>query len=183
MRLPIAVHLSQLSNPEYQSLFFIITPTIFAKSTTVLGMDIESKAAHILTAMALGARFGELKLGVHGNKSVGNPSEWFAGKHQAVVHSVSRLAVGTIFPIYRGYWMQNYLRNHSFLTWSLGAIALMLTAMQLATGYLEGRYRMAYIIGAMVFLLPTDVLTYRWTIPAVFLHWSLCPWHQMKANY
>ncbi|RLC91400.1 MAG: hypothetical protein DRI39_10425 [Chloroflexi bacterium] len=58
----------------------------------------------------------------------------------------------------------------------------MLAAMQFATGYLEGRYHAAYIIGATSFFSPTDIVTYGWMIPAVFFHFSLCPWAIMKKQ-
>lgn len=148
----------------------------------VVALIIIHEAAHILTAMAFGARFGELKLGFMGiNPSVTLP-EWFTGTRQTVVHYVGGLAVGTIFLIfYLGYWMRKYRRNPSFFTWSLGAVTLMLSAMQFATGYLEGRYHVAYIIGAMVFLSPTDILTYGWAVAAVFFHSSLCSWRRMRT--
>ena len=52
----------------------------------VLVTIIVHEAAHILTAMAFGARFGELRLGFIGiNPSVTLP-EWFTGIRQTVVH-------------------------------------------------------------------------------------------------
>jgi len=139
------------------------------------------EAAHILAAMALGARLGELKLGFTGiNPSVTLP-DWFIGARQTVVHYVGGLAVGTVFLLfYLLCWMRKYRRNPSFFVWSLGAVTLMLAAMQFATGYLEGRYHAAYIIGAMAFLSPTDILTYGWALAAVFFHSALCPWKMMR---
>jgi len=58
----------------------------------------------------------------------------------------------------------------------------MLAAMQFATGYLEGRYHTAYIVGAMAFFSPKDVLNYGWAISAIFFHSSLCPRRKMKAT-
>jgi len=138
------------------------------------------EAAHILAAMALGAQFAELKLGFMGiNPSVTLP-EWFTGPRQTVVHYAGGLAVGTVFLLfYLVYWMRKYRRNPGFFVWSLGAVTLMLAAMQFATGYLEGRYHAAYIIGAMVFLSPTDILTYGWALAAVFFHSALCPWRRI----
>jgi len=148
----------------------------------VVALVIIHEAAHILTAVVLGVSFNELKLGFMGiNPSVTLP-EWFTGMRQTIVHYAGGLTVGTIFLIfYLGYWMRKYRRNPSFFNWSLGAVTLMLSAMQFATGYLEGRYHTAYIIDAMTFLSPTDVLSYGWAISAVFFHSSLCSWRRMKA--
>jgi len=144
------------------------------------------EAAHILTAMAFGVRFGELKLGFMGiNPSITLP-EWFTGTRQTVVHYAGGLTAGTVLGtvlllFYLLYWMRKYRRNPNFFTWSLGLITLMMAAIQFATGYLEGRYHTAYIIGAMSFLSPTGVLTYGWAISAVFFHSSLCSRRRMKA--
>jgi hypothetical protein len=149
----------------------------------VVGLVIIHEASHILTAIVFGARFSELNLGFMGiNPSVTLP-EWFTGTRQTVVHYAGGLTVGTVLLLfYLLYWMRKYRRNPSFFTWSLGLITLMLAAMQFATGYLEGRYHAAYIIGAMSFPSPTDVLTYGWAISAVFFHSSLCQWRKMKAT-
>jgi len=139
------------------------------------------EGSHILAAMAFGVRFGALKLGFMGiNPSVTLP-DWFTGVRQTVVHYVGGLAVGTVLLLfYLLYWMRKSRRNPSFFVWSLGAVTLMLAAMQFATGYLEGRYHTAYITGAMVFLSPTDILTYSWALAAVFFHLALCPWKMMR---
>ncbi|MFC2001219.1 hypothetical protein ACFLUZ_01795 [Chloroflexota bacterium] len=149
----------------------------------VVALVIIHEAAHILTAMAFGARFHEFTLGFMGiNPSVTLP-EWFTGTRQTVVHYAGGLTVGTVLLLfYLFYWMLKYRRNPSFFTWSLGLITLMLAAMQFATGYLEGRYHTAYIIGAISFPSPTDILTYSWAISAVFFHSSLCPWRRMKTT-
>ena len=140
------------------------------------------EGSHILAAMALGVRFSELELGFMGiNPSVTLP-DWFTGVRQTVVHYVGGLAVGTVFLLfYLGHWMRKYRRRPSFLTWSLGAVTLMLAAMQFAMGYLEGRYHAAYIIGAMVSFSPTDILTYGWALAAVFFHSALCPWKMSRG--
>jgi len=140
------------------------------------------EAAHILAAMALGVRFVELQLGFMGiNPSVTLPG-WFTGTRQTVVHYAGGLTAGmALLLFYLGYWMRKYRWNPTFFSWSLGLITLLLAAMQFATGYLEGRYHAAYIIGATVVLSPTDILTYSWTVSAVFFHSSLCPWRKMKT--
>jgi len=139
------------------------------------------ETAHILSAMVLGVRFVELKTGFMGiNPSVTLP-EWFTGTRQTVVHYAGGLTAGiTLLLFYLCYWIQKYRRNPGFFIWSLGLITLMLSAMQFASGYLEGRYHAAYIIGAMVFLSPTDILTYSWAISAVFFHSALCAWRRMR---
>ena len=149
----------------------------------VIVLVVIHEAAHILVAVVLGARFSDLSLGVLGiNPSVTLPG-WFTGTRQTVVHYAGGLAAGLALLIfYLAYWMRRYRHNPNFFTWSLGLITMMLSAMQFATGYLEGRYHTAYIIGAMSFLSPTDVLIYGWTISALFFHSSLCPWRRMKAT-
>jgi len=139
------------------------------------------EAAHILTAMAFGVRFAELKLGFMGiNPSVTMP-EWFTGTRQTIVHYAGGLTVGAVFLLfYLAYWIRKYYHNPNFFIWSLGLITLMMAATQFATGYLEGRYHTAYIIGAMVFLSPTDILSYSWAFSAVFFHSSICSWRRMR---
>jgi ABC-type Fe3+ transport system permease subunit len=148
----------------------------------VVVLVILHEAAHVLAAMVLGARFEEIKLGFMGiNPSVTLP-EWFTGTRQTVVHYAGGLAVGTAFLVfYLGYWMRKYRHNPNFFTWSLGAVTIMLSGMQFATGYLEGRYHAAYIVSAMSFISPTDVLTYGWAIAAVFFHSALCPWRKIRT--
>jgi len=141
------------------------------------------ETAHILTAMVLGVRFVELQLGFMGiNPSVTLP-EWFIGTRQTVVHYAGGLTAGMVLLLfYLGYWMRKYRWNPTFFSWSLGLITLLLAAMQFATGYLEGRYHAAYIIGATSFLSPTEVLIYGWTVSAVFFHSALCPWRRMRIT-
>jgi len=149
----------------------------------VVALVVIHETAHILTTIILGARLSELKIGFLGiNPSVTLP-EWFTGTRQTIVHYAGGLSAGLVLLLfYLLYWIRKYRRNPNFFTWSLGAITLMLAAMQFATGYLEGRYHAAYIIGSMSFLSPTDLLTYGWAISAVFFHSSLCPWRKMRAT-
>jgi hypothetical protein len=149
----------------------------------VMALVIIHETAHIVAAMVFGARLGELKLGFLGiNPSVVLP-EWLTGTRQTVVHYAGGLTTGAVLLLfYLLCWMRKYRRSPSFFTWSLGLITLALAAMQFATGYLEGRYHAAYIIGSMSFLSPTDILTYGWAISAVFFHSSLFPWRKMKAT-
>jgi hypothetical protein len=153
--------------------------------TLVLGVALVTihEAAHILTAMVLGVRFDELTLGFMGiNPSVTLP-KWFTGTQQTIVHYTGGLTVGAAFLLfYLVYWVRKYYRSPTFFIWSLGLITLMTAATQFATGYLEGRYHTAYIIGAMTFLSPTDVLSYSWAISAVFFHSALCPWRKMRRT-
>lgn len=148
----------------------------------VVALVIIHEAAHILTAMVFGIRLGELKFGFMGiNPSITLP-EWFTGTRQTVVHYAGGFTAGVVLLLfYLLYWIRKYWHNPNFFTWSLGLITLIMAAMQFATGYLEGRYHAAYIIGAMSFPSLTDVLTYGWAISAVFFHSSLCPWRRMKA--
>lgn len=149
----------------------------------VLITVIMHEAAHILTAVAFGAQLGELRLGFMGiNPSVTLP-EWFTGVRQTVVHYAGGLTAGVaLLTYYLLYWARRYRRTPSFFYWSLGAVTLVLSAMQFATGYLEGRYHAAYIIGAMSFLSPTDVLTYGWALSAIFFHSALCSWRRLKET-
>jgi hypothetical protein len=141
------------------------------------------ETAHILAAMTLGVRFVELQLGFMGiNPSVTLP-EWFTGTRQTVVHYAGGLIAGiTLLLFYLGYWMRKYRRNPNFFYWSMALVTFMVASVQFAFGYLEGRYHGAYIIGAMSFLSPTDVLTYGWAVSAVFFHSALCPWRRMKTT-
>ncbi|MFC1970919.1 hypothetical protein ACFLV0_03165 [Chloroflexota bacterium] len=174
-------HLKQLKDFRLsrRQCVFVLLYTL----TVVVALVVIHEAVHILTAMAFGVRFSELKLGFMGiNPSVTLP-EWFTGTRQIFVHYAGGLTAGIVLLLfYLLYWVRKYQRTPSFLTWSLGLITLVMAAMQFATGYLEGYYHVAYIVGAMSFPSPTDILTYSWAISAVFFHSSLCPWRRMNAT-
>jgi len=146
----------------------------------VVALVIVHEAAHIVAALTLGAQFNELKLGFLGiNPSVTLP-EWFTDARQTAVHYAGGLVVGmALLLFYLCYWMRKYWHNPIFFHWLLGLVTLMFAAVQFAFGYLEGHYHGAYIIGALSFLSPIDMLAYGWVIAAVFFHSALCPWRKM----
>lgn len=141
------------------------------------------EGAHILAALALSVRLSELELGFTGiNPSVTLP-EWFTGPHQTIVHYAGGLVAGIIFLVfYLVYWLRKYWRNPGFFVWSLGAVTLMLAAMQYATGYLEGCHHAAYIAGAMAFFSPAEILIYGWAAAAILFHSALCPCRRIKEG-
>jgi len=163
----------RLSGRQYGSLMLYML-------AVVLVVVVIHETAHILTAMVLGVRFVELQLGFMGiNPSVTLP-DWFTGTHRTIVYYSGGLTAGMVLLIfYLCYWMLKYWCNPTFFHWSLGLVTLMFAAVQFAFGYLEGHYHGAYIIGAMSFFSPTDLLAYGWTIAAVFFHSALCPWRKM----
>lgn len=134
------------------------------------------ETAHILSAMVLGVRFVELQPGFMGiNPSVTLP-EWFIGTRRTIVYYAGGLTAGmALLLFYLCYWLRKYWHNPNFFNWLLGLITFMLAAVQFASGYLEGRYHGAYIIGAMSFLSLTDLLAYGWAVSAIFFHSALCP--------
>jgi len=138
------------------------------------------ETVHILSAIVLGVPFVELQPGFMGiNPSITLP-EWFTGTPRTIVYYAGGLTTGTVLLLFHlCYWMRKYRRHPTFFHWSLGLVTFMLAAIQFASGYLEGHYHTAYIIGAMSFLSPTDVLTYGWAVSAIFFHWALCPWRKM----
>ena len=139
------------------------------------------EAAHIVAALACGVPFNELQLGLLGiNPSVTLP-EWFTGTPRTIVRYAGGLTAGVgLFLFYLLYWVRKYRRNPSFFCWSLGAVTIALVAIQLAAGYLEGRYHAAYITGAMSLFSPTNILMYGWAVSAIFFHSALCPWRRMR---
>lgn len=142
-----------------------------------VGAVIVHEAAHVLAAMAFGARLEELRLGFMGiNPSVTLPG-WFSGTEGlTVVHYAGGLSAGGILlAVYLAYWMPRYRRHPGLVTWLFGLATLTLGAMQLATGYVEGAYHAVYIASALAFLGPTDILLYGWAIAAVFVHHAICP--------
>ncbi len=157
---------------------YLTVYTVAIAAASVLAHE----AAHIVAALALGVPFRELRLGFLGiNPSVTLP-EWFTGTPRTIVYYVGGLTAGTgLFLLYMVYWARRYRRDPSPFFWSLGAVTIVLAAMQLATGYLEGRYHGAYVVGAMSLFSPTDLLIYGWAASAVLFHAALCPWQRMKA--
>jgi hypothetical protein len=141
------------------------------------------EAAHVIAALLFGAQFSELKFGFYGiNPSVTFP-EWLAGGRLTAVHYVGGLTSGgVLLLLYLLYCVRVYRRNPDFFIWGLGLVTAMLVGMQLAMGYLEGRYHAAYIIGATSVLSPTNILVWGWGLSAVFFHLSLCPVKKMRAN-
>jgi hypothetical protein len=141
------------------------------------------EAAHVVAAVIGGVPLHELRFGLLGiNPSVTLP-DWFVGVPRTVVHYAGGLTAGIgLFLFYLLYRVRKYRRSPSFLRWALGAVTIVLTAMQFAMGYLEGRYHGAYIIGAMSLFAVTDILIYGWALSAVFLHSALCPPRLRRAN-
>ena len=164
----------RLSGRQYGFLMLYTLALVFV-------MVVIHETAHILSAMVLGVRFVELQPGFLGmNPSVTLP-EWFTGTRHTIVYYAGGLTSGTaLLLFYLCYWIRKYWRHPTFFHWSLGLVTLMLAAIQFAFGYLEGRYHGAYIVGAMSFFSPADVLAYGWAVSAIFFHWALCPWRKMR---
>ncbi|MCX7912326.1 MAG: M50 family metallopeptidase [Dehalococcoidales bacterium] len=148
----------------------------------VLGaLVILHESAHIFTAMALGVPFHELKIGFFGINPFVRLPAWFTGSRQIIVHLAGGTVSGAVFLLlYLLLWMPRYRRRPSLFTWLLGAVSFMFSAMQFATGFLEGCYHAAYVLGSRILLSPTDILTLGWAVAAVFFHSSLCPLKRMK---
>ena len=156
--------------------------TLYLLSLAIASVVIH-ESAHILAALSLGAQFSDLKLGFYGiNPSVTLP-EWFTGIRHTAFHYAGGLLAGTaLLMLYLLYWVRRYRRSPTFFHWALGLVTVVLAGMQLATGYLEGRYHAAYIIGAGSLFSPTNILIYSWGISALFFHLALCPLRRMNAT-
>jgi len=141
------------------------------------------EAAHILAALALGVPLSELQLGFLGiNPSVTLP-EWFTGTPRTIVRYAGGLATGAgLLLFYLLYWARRYRPQPSPFCWSVGLVTVVLAAIQFATGYLEGRYYGAYIIGATSAFSVTDILIYGWAVSAVFFHSAVCPLRKIRAT-
>ncbi len=157
---------------------YLMLYTVGIAAASVLAHE----AAHILAALALGVPFSELQLGFLGvNPSVTLP-EWLTGTPLAIVRYAGGLAAGVgLLLFYLLHWVRRYRRSPSCLRWALGAVTIVFAALQFATGYLEGRYHAAYIIGAMSAFSLTDVLIYGWAVSAVFFHNAVCPLRRIRA--
>ncbi len=157
---------------------YLMLYTVGIAAASVLAHE----AAHILAALAVGVPFSELQLGFLGiNPSVTLP-EWPTGTPMTIVRYAGGLAAGAgLLVFYLVYWARKYHRSPSFFHWALGAVTIVFAAMQFATGYLEGRYHAAYVIGAMSAFSLTDVLIYGWAVSAVFFHNAVCPLRLIKA--
>ena len=157
----------------------IVLYTLAIATASVLAHE----TAHIVAALALGVPLGELQLGFLGiNPSVTLP-EWFTGTPRIIVWYAGGVAAGAVLLIfYLLYWVRKYRRAPSFFRWSLGAITMVFAAMQFASGYLEGRYHAAYIMGAMSVFSLTNILMYGWAVSAVFFHNAVCPLRLMRAT-
>jgi len=158
---------------------YLMLYTVGIAAASVLAHE----AAHILAALALGVPFSELQLGFLGiNPSVTLP-EWLSGTPLAIVRYAGGLAAGAgLLLLYLAYWTRRYRRSPSFFRWALGAVTIVFAALQFATGYLEGWYHAAYIIGAMSAFSVTDVLIYGWAVSAVFFHNAVCPLRRIRAT-
>ncbi len=166
----------KLSRQEliYVFLYLLILVTAFI---------IIHEAAHILAALAFGAQFGELKLGFYGVNPSVTLSGDLTGTQRMLVYYAGGLASGMVLLLfYLLHWVWRYRGTPTFFYWSLGLVTVIFAVMQLATGYLEGRYHTAYIIGAGSLFSLIDILIYGWAFSAVFLHCAICPWRRMKRG-
>ena len=156
---------------------YLMLYTVVIAAASVLTHE----AAHIIAAIALGVSPSELQIGFLGiNPCVTLPGR-FTGTPQTIVHYAGGLTAGVgLFLFYTLYWVRKYHSKPSFCYWCLGAVTIVLVGMQLATGYLEGRYHGAYIAGATSLFSPTDILIYGWAVSALFFHAALCPWQRIK---
>ena len=149
----------------------------------IIGTIVIHEAAHVLAAVALGVPFAEIELGLYGiNPSVTLP-ERFTGTPLTVFHYAGGLTAAVILlSVYLFYWLRRYRRKPSFLNWSMGLATILFVSMQLAQGYLEGRFHAAYIFFAGSLFNPLYVLLYAWAISATFIHFSLCRISKMKKE-
>lgn len=162
---------------SWRELRYLVLYTLAIAAASVLVHE----AAHIVTALAFGVPFNELRLGFLGINPCVSLPEWFNGTPRTIVYYAGGLTAGVGMSLfYFLYWLRRYRRDPSPFCWSLGSVTIVLVGMQLATGYLEGRYHGAYIAGATSLFSPTDVLIYGWAASALFFHTALCPWQRMK---
>ncbi len=157
----------------------LVLYTVAIAAASVLARE----AAHIVAAVALGVPLSELQPGFLGiNPSVTLP-EWLTGTPRTIVRYAGGLAAGAgLLLFYLLHCVRRYRRQPSPFCWSLGLVTVVLAAIQFATGYLEGRYYGAYIMGAMSTFSLTDILIYGWAVSAVFFHSAVCPLRRIRAT-
>jgi len=137
---------------------------------------------HVLTALMQGVHFSSLEIGFWGiNPSVTLPS----GLAESIMKPIFYAGgIGTgvvLLGFYFIYWVRKFRASPSRLNWAMALVALVFSAEQLATGYLEGRYHMAYLYGATTLFSPTHLFTVSFMVLAVLAHLYLCPRERFKT--
>jgi len=157
--------------------FFLYVLALF------LGTIAVHEAAHVLAVLALGVPVSELKFGFYGiHPSITLP-EHLAGTQRAIVYYAGGFTTGIILLVlYLCYFRRRYHAAPGMFRWLLGLVTLVFAGMQLATGYLEGCYHHAYVIGARTLFSTTDIVVSGWAVSAALLHFVLCPWRKMKTG-
>ncbi|MDD5701459.1 MAG: hypothetical protein PHU23_05345 [Dehalococcoidales bacterium] len=141
------------------------------------------EAAHVVMALIKGVPFEELQLGFWGlNPSITLPG-WVTEDVKTPMFYAGGLITGLIlFLVYLFYWVPKYLEIKSYLCWIMGLATAVFVGEQLITGYLEGQYHSAYILGASSLMSLTNILTCGCMIAMVFFHLVLCPRAKMREK-
>jgi hypothetical protein len=148
--------------------------------TIIMGTICIHEAGHAIAAIVLGVPVKEIKIGFDGiNPSVmiqagftniSLTSQYYAGGFSAAF----------VLLLVYAYWFRKYYCTPSVFSWIAGIITIGVFGMQIAQGYIEGRFHALYIVEANSIIGAKDIFIYLTVGLACSIHLVVCPTSKYK---
>lgn len=162
--------------------------SVYLLATLIITLAIH-EGSHAISAALIGVPLDEIEFGIIGISPSVTIPERFANAPVWIVHYSGGLtAAAVLLSVYLVYWLRRYHRSPTFLKWGIALITIAFAALQLAQGYIEGRFHAAYIYDARAGSLINplswvlNIFITIFVILAVMLHLKLCPIKKMKKE-
>ncbi|MFC1965719.1 hypothetical protein ACFLWI_02060 [Chloroflexota bacterium] len=143
--------------------------------TVIISVIIIHESAHFLAALAIGVPFNEIKVGLIGTNPGITIPERFSNAPLGIYHYAGGFLPALLLSFVYILWYRKYRKKPSNITWDYGTITISVIGMQLAQGYVEGRFHAAYILysgSPFNVLIIFEVVIVAF---AIFIHYQLFP--------